>query len=227
MAFRKKAGLLMSYQPDILVIPECEHPDKLLFDKDIPSPKNILWFGENRSKGLGVFSYNDFTIKTLPDHTDTYKLIVPIAVKSPGLNFTLIAVWANNPTDPDGPYITQVWKAIHHYKTHLSKRKIILAGDFNSNTIWDKPRREWNHSTVVEVLQKKGIESVYHRHFNQIQGKENHPTLFMYRHFDKPYHIDYCFASKQMLKQLKSVTIGDFDFWKPYSDHVPLITTFG
>lgn len=217
----------MSYQPDILVIPECEHPDKLLFDKDIPSPKNILWFGENRNKGLGVFSYNDFTIKTFSCHTDDYKLIVPIAVKSPGLNFTLIAVWANNPNDPDGPYITQVWKAIHHYKALLSKRKIILAGDFNSNTIWDKPRREWNHSTVVEVLQKKGIESVYHRHFNQIQGKEQHPTLFMYRHFDKPYHLDYCFASKQMLEKLKSVKIGDFDFWKPYSDHVPIITTFG
>ena len=216
----------MSYKPDILVIPECEHPDKLLFDKDIPSPKNILWFGENRNKGLGVLSYNDFTIKTLPSHNENYKLIVPIAVKSPRLNFTLIAVWANNPNDPDGPYITQVWKAIHHYKALLSKRKIILAGDFNSNTIWDKPRREWNHSTVVEVLQKKGIESVYHRHFKQIQGKEQHPTLFMYRHFDKPYHLDYCFASKQMLEKLKSVIIGDFDFWKPYSDHVPIITTF-
>jgi exodeoxyribonuclease III len=227
MAFRKKAGLLMPYKPDILVIPECEHPDKLVFDKDIPLSTSCLWFGENKNKGLGVFSYSGYKLKTLAEYTDQYKIIAPIAVKSPALNLTLFAVWANNPNDPDGQYVTQVWKAINHYKKLLGKRKLLLAGDFNSNTIWDKPRRDGNHSTVVEVLQKKRISSVYHHHFAQVQGKELHPTYYLYRHSDKPYHLDYCFASKQMMAQLKSVEVGEFEYWKKYSDHVPVITTFG
>ncbi len=49
----------------------------------------------------------------------------------------------------------------------------------------------------------------------------------MYRHKSKPYHIDYCFVSTDMLDRLQSVDIGDFDFWIKYSDHVPLIVTFG
>jgi exodeoxyribonuclease III len=161
MAFRKKAGLLIPYKPDLLVIPECEHPDKLIFDKDIPAPTSSLWFGENKNKGLGVFSYGDYKLKTLADYTDQYKIIAPIAVKSPLLNLTLFAVWANNPHDPDGQYVTQVWKAINHYKKLLGKRKVLLAGDFNSNTIWDKPRRAGNHSTVVNILQQKGIIILY------------------------------------------------------------------
>jgi exonuclease III len=227
MAFRKKAGLLMPYKPDILVIPECEHPDKLVFDKDIPPPTSTLWFGENRNKGLGIFSYTDYKLKTLAEYKDQYKIIVPIAVKSPALNLTLFAIWANNPTDPDGQYVTQVWKAINHYKKLLGKRKLLLAGDFNSNTIWDMPRREGNHSTVVATLYKKGISSVYHHHFAQVQGQEQHPTYYLYRHSDKPYHLDYCFASKQMMAQLESVEVGEFDYWRKYSDHVPVITTFG
>ncbi|HQD10259.1 MAG TPA: hypothetical protein PLQ65_11385, partial [Flavihumibacter sp.] len=31
MAFRKKADLMLAQQPDILVVPECEHPDKHVF----------------------------------------------------------------------------------------------------------------------------------------------------------------------------------------------------
>jgi exonuclease III len=48
----------------------------------------------------------------------------------------------------------------------------------------------------------------------------------MYRHKDKPYHIDYCFASKDLLDKVSSVEIGDYDDWIKYSDHVPVVVTF-
>ncbi len=102
----------------------------------------------------------------------------------------------------------------------------MLIGDFNSNTIWDKPRREGNHSAMVQHLERKDIYSVYHKHFNQTQGQEQHPTLYMYRHKDKPYHLDYCFASLDMIKNLKSVEVGEYEFWKDYSDYVPVMVTF-
>ena len=56
MAFRKKAGLILAYKPDILIIPECEHPDKLKFPVGTPEPTDTLWFGTNHNKGLGIFS---------------------------------------------------------------------------------------------------------------------------------------------------------------------------
>ncbi|MES1181200.1 MAG: endonuclease/exonuclease/phosphatase family protein [Flavobacterium sp.] len=224
MAYRKKAGHILAHKPDIVVVPECEHPDKLRFNDDITKPTDVLWFGENKNKGLGIFSYSHFRFKLIRTHNPAFKMIIPIAVSGNDYKFTLFAVWANNPADPDGVYVEQVWKALHHYK--LSKKNTILAGDFNSNTIWDRKYRIGNHSHVVDHLQKKGITSCYHLHHNQLQGREEHPTHYLYRHRDKPYHLDYCFASADLACKIESVEIGDFDFWKQYSDHVPVIVNF-
>lgn len=225
MAFRKKASHILAYKPDIIVVPECEHPDKLKFSDDVQRPTAILWFGENKNKGLGIFSYGDFKLKLIKTHNTAFKMIVPIAVTGNHYKFTLFAVWANNPADPDGVYVEQVWKAINHYK--LSKKNTILAGDFNSNTIWDRKYRTGNHSHVVDHLNKKGITSCYHLYYRQIQGSEEHPTYYLYRHKGKPYHLDYCFASSDLAGKIQSVEIGDFSFWKQYSDHVPVMVTFG
>ena len=102
----------------------------------------------------------------------------------------------------------------------------MLVGDFNSNSIWDKPRREGNHSTVVALLEKKKIYSAYHQFYKQEQGKERHNTLFMYRHPDKAYHIDYCFVSADLAKKLSSVKVGTHRKWKSLSDHTPLTASF-
>ena len=226
MAFRKKADFILTYKPDILIVPECEHPDKLLFPIDTPKPADILWFGKNQNKGLAIFSYSNFRFTVLDNHNQDLQMIIPIAVTGGQFDFNLFAIWANNPTDRDGQYIEQVWKAVHHYKNLLTDTKTILVGDFNSNTIWDKKHRQSNHSNVVKLLEDKGIFSTYHLHRKQTQGTEEHPTLYLYRHKDKPYHIDYCFASKDLLDKVSSVEIGDFDEWIKYSDHVPVVITF-
>jgi len=227
MAFRKKAVFILTHKPDILIVPECEHPCKLLFKENIPKPTDILWFGENKNKGLGIFSYSDFRFKLLDTHNPEFKMIIPIAVTGGHYDFTLYAIWANNPKDPDGHYIEQVWKAMKHYDKGLTNLNTMLVGDFNSNTIWDRKHRVSNHSNVVKYLEDKGIFSTYHLFHKQLQGKEAHPTLYMYRHQDKPYHIDYCFVSEDLTQRIQSVEIGDYDFWMPYSDHVPLIVEFG
>ena len=226
MAFRKKAGFILMHKPDILIVPECEHPDKLNFKETIPKPTDILWFGANQNKGLGIFSYSDFRFKLLDTHKAEFKMIVPVAVTGGQYDFTLYAIWANNPKDPEGHYIEQVWKAIKHYNNDLTNKQTMLIGDFNSNTIWDRKHRESNHSNVVKYLEKKGIFSSYHLFHNQLQGEEKHPTLYMYRHQDKPYHIDYCFVSEDMAERIQSVEIGDYHYWMQYSDHVPVIVTF-
>jgi exonuclease III len=226
MAFRKKAEFILVHKPDILIVPECEHPDKLLFPKDVQRPTDILWFGKNQHKGLGIFSFNNYRLNEMDDHNQDLKMIIPVSVTRRKTSFNLFAIWANNPGDKDGQYVEQVWKAIHHYEALMKNKKTILAGDFNSNTIWDIKRRAGNHSNVVKFLEEKGIFSAYHLHHKQIQGKEKHPTLYMYRHKEKPYHLDYCFVSKDLAKKIQSVEIGDYHIWTKHSDHVPVMVTF-
>ncbi len=104
-----------------------------------------------------------------------------------------------------GRYIEQVRKSIYFYDDLMTNKQTLIVGDFNSNTIWDKKHRASNHSNVVKLLEDKGIISLYHLYHKQVQGKEFHPTYYMYRHKNRPYHIDYCFVSSDMLSELKSV----------------------
>jgi exodeoxyribonuclease III len=226
MAYRKKASLILEHKPDIVIVPECEHPDKLKFESNVPLPKDIFWFGRNQNKGLGVFSYSNYKFQLEKIHNPDFCTVLPLKVTNGKFGFTLFAIWANNPQDKGYEYVGQVWKAINFYSELIKNKRTILTGDFNSNTIWDKPRREGNHSTVVDFLAKKGIHSTYHKFFNQTQGQEEHNTLFMYRHKDKPYHIDYCFASDDFVKRIDKVEVGLHNDWYRYSDHTPLIVTF-
>lgn len=226
MAYRKKAPYILEQHPDILVVPECEHPDKLKFDSGTRLPTDVFWFGANHNKGLGVFSYGNDRFHLLDVHNPDFCTVLPLAVTGGEVDFTLFAIWANNPLDRNFQYVGQVWKAIKYYDAILKNERTILAGDFNSNTIWDRPNRESNHSAVVDILAQKGIYSTYHRQLNQVQGKEEHPTLFLYRHKDKPYHLDYCFASADFIRKLKHVEVGTHEDWAHHSDHTPLSVTF-
>src|SRR5215472_6128538 len=102
MAFRKKANLLLAYQPDIMIIPECEHPNKLLFPADSAKPSDILWFGKNKNKGLAIFSYSEYRFTVLKKYNKKLRHIIPISVTGGRADFNLFAIWANNPVDPDG-----------------------------------------------------------------------------------------------------------------------------
>ena len=226
MAYRKKANFILTQQADIVIVPECEHPDKLKFKEGTPLPTDIIWAGKNQHKGLGIFSYSEYKFQIHDSYQPAFRNVVPLIVTGGKIDFILFAIWANNPQDKGYEYIGQIWKALNHYGDLLKSQKTILAGDFNSNTIWDKPRREGNHSTVVALLESKKIHSSYHRFFNQQQGKEKHNTLFMYRHLDKSYHIYYCFASADFADRITAVKVGTHKKWAALSDHTPLTVTF-
>ena len=226
MAYRKKANFILAQKPDIVIVPECEHPDKLKFKDGTPLPTDIFWYGTNADKGLGVFSYSNYRFKLADEHNPDFRIVLPLLVTGGKIDFTLFAIWANNPQDRSYQYIGQVWKAVNFYTDLLRNKKIIIAGDFNSNTIWDNLPRKVNHSEVVRLLEDKKIYSAYHKFFNQMQGKEEHKTLFMYRHKNKPYHIDYCFISADLVKKVSDVKVGNYEEWTEHSDHSPLIVTF-
>lgn len=223
-AFRKKNERILSHSPDIMVVAECEHPDKLKFGKLTPKPSGYLWFGDNPNKGLAVFSYSDYSLKVMDLYDPQYRYVIPIEVTSGGVSYIMFAVWAmGNPKEPDKSYIGQVWLAMNHYKDLLNEESVILIGDFNSNAIWDRKARVGNHTDVVNLLANEGIHSLYHRSSQTLHGEEKDHTFFMYRKREKPYHIDYCFLSEQLISPSTTLEIGTYDEWCGLSDHVPLM----
>ena len=100
----------------------------------------------------------------------------------------------------------------------------VVAGDFNSNTIWDYKRPEGqNHSGLVRNLAELGLVSAYHRFYDEAHGKESRPTLFLLRQEARPYHIDYCFIPETWATHLRHVEVGTFGEWAKFSDHRPLV----
>ncbi|NAS31567.1 endonuclease/exonuclease/phosphatase family protein [Flavobacteriaceae bacterium R38] len=225
MAFRKKAMPILIEKPDILIVPESESPEKLKFKEGTPLPNDIFWYGDNPNKGIGVYSYGNYTISKIKDHNPDFRYILPLLIKNRGFEFILLAIWCQKPQNGDN-YGSNTWNAIHYYAKLLKNEKVIIAGDFNSNSYWDKPNREANHTNIVYKLNKERINSAYHVFYKEEQGHEKKPTFFLYKDIDKPYHLDYCFASDYFTKRLKDVIIGTHKDWKTYSDHMPLIIDF-
>ena len=224
--FRKKAELILEHRPDILVVQECENPDKYVFSPTTRLPDSHYWYGDYVHKGICIFSFSNYKFELLPEFNPEFRYILPFRVTGHGQTFTIFAIWAmSNKVNYEARYIGQVWLAINHYSNLLGSRTI-LVGDFNSNKIWDYKARVGDHSDVVNKLADNNIHSIYHRHFGIEQGKEKHPTFFLQRNINKSYHIDYCFASADILDKVQNVEIGTYDNWKAHSDHSPLIVDF-
>lgn len=225
-AFRKKADTILKLKPDILIVQECEHPDKLIYPSNIQEPTAFYWHGDNNNKGLAIYSFSDYKFTLLQQFNPEYRYILPFNVEGKNGTFILFAIWAmDNKENYKARYIGQVWRAINHYVNILNDATILI-GDFNSNKIWDSSNIGGSHSDVVSKLASKNIFSTYHRHFEIDQGGELHPTFYLQRNQNKPYHIDYCFASENIIYKLQDVEVGRYEEWSVYSDHSPLIINF-
>lgn len=221
MAFRKKWQAVAGLNPDILIVQECENESR--YDQSCLIPYNeFIWVGDNIHKGVGIMSFNRYHIELLPGYSAAFKYIVPVRVTG-ATAFNLFAIWAM----PDKSnrlkgYVGQIWSALQHYETDLNE-PCVLAGDWNSNAIWNHERKTGNHAQVVELLKTYGISSIYHDLNREAHGEESQPTLYLLKQPQKPYHLDYCFASRQMITAQTSIEVGGFEQWIRMSDHMPVI----
>jgi len=213
-----KFNLLSEFSADILIIQECENPGTSKDSKYKAWATNYIWTGENENKGLAIFADRKIKLSKHQWNSDGLKYFISCRVND---SFNLIAVWCHGDTS-DFQYIGQLWKYLQLNK--LKFKSCILIGDFNSNAIWDKPLRTWNHSNVVRELIELQIESFYHLNRKEEQGHETAPTLYLQRNLNKPYHIDYIFGSETFYNQLKYVTIGQPKKWLEISDHMPVFS---
>jgi len=222
-AFRKKfRKVAAEFNADIYVIQECENPVTVK-ERDFKDwAQNFLWTGDPAHKGLGIFAKNNkITINRLAWDSQDLEHFIACRVNN---DFNLLGTWCHGASSPTYAYIGQLWKYLQVHKARLNKS--IIAGDFNSNTIWDKRDRKWNHSVVVKELGEYRIESLYHMYFRERQGAENQPTFYLQKNLSKAYHIDYIFASDEFCETLKAVNVGQSDKWLALSDHMPVICEF-
>ena len=225
-AYRKKANLILEYCPDIVVVQECEELSRLQFTLETQMPNDSFWYGDDKNKGIGVFSYSDFQIESLSCHNPDFEYVIPLRIYNSNQEFIVLAIWTK--PNAKGNYTKQIWNAIDYYFELISTEHIIILGDFNSSSSFDKPGRESNHTNIVEKLSQNRIHSAYHHHYSLSQGDEQHPTLYHQYNMDSPWHIDFCFLSESLLDKVSNVEIGQYEHWvKPrHSDHCPLIVSF-
>lgn len=221
-ALRNKFERISDFDADIYIIQECENPTETNNNAYKNWAKNHLWIGDTKNKGLGIFASDNITLKKL-DWSNQYqdhrvKYFLPCSVNS---NFDLLGVWTHKNNSPNFGYMGQFWKYLQVNKENFCN--LIIAGDFNSNTIWDEWDRWWNHSDVIRELAEIGIKSIYHDFLNEEQGKEKQPTFFHHKKVEKAYHIDYLFASENYIKRVEEIRLGKVGKWLEISDHLPLI----
>jgi exonuclease III len=221
-AFRKKFEHLVNINADIYVIQECEDPERCKDQSYKNWASNYLWIGNNKNSGLGVFAKENLLLKNFDWDSAGLQSFIPFTINN---EFTVLAVWTKQANSPTFQYIGQLWKYLQAHQSKLSSSKSIICGDFNSNVCWDKWDRWWNHSDVVSDLAKIDIHSIYHHANNLEQGKETSPTFYLHRKLEKPYHIDYAFASSSLLASV-NLEIGKFNEWISFSDHMPVFFEF-
>lgn len=229
MAFDRKVEGLLTLRPDIAVICECAEPERLrLRSKAIWIESAPVWIGRNLHKGLAVFAFNGYTVRLADAYHPALRYIAPVHVEGPR-ECNLLAVWAQNASaggvrkGQSGP----LRRSLSRYADFLAVRPAIVAGDLNSNSIWDKPGWRINHSTKVKILEQKfGLVSAWHAVRGERHGEETVPTLYWRdRTRDGPtYHIDYVFLPADWIGKVR-VDIGTFESWcaAGLSDHAPVI----
>lgn len=220
MAFREKKDLLLEYDPDILIIQECENPEtKGEWDEF----SDWRWIGDNDNKGLGVFCRNGLKVDSTPPQDNESRYALPVHI-SGGLD--ILGIWAmNDEENPRQRYIGQVYTALQDYREFLNSNSVI-AGDFNWNIIWDEspdtPLRG-DFLETVDKLSEIGLVSSYHRLTGSRYGSENSPTFFMHKKQNRDYHTDYLFLPERLSYHVNNLEVGSFQNWIDASDHMPII----
>ena len=229
MSLHRKIEALLTLDPDVAVIGECAIPDILQRRGSTEWIEDEhVWIGQNPNKGLAVFGFNGHAARLHEPYHQTLKYIAPVHIHGPA-EFNLLAAWAQNASagTTHKHQLGPLRRSLGKYRNFLCEKNSIVAGDLNSNTIWDKPGWRSNHMKTVGILARMGLVSIYHELRGERHGEETIPTHYWRdRRKDGPtYHIDYVFAPRHRLGAISNFYVGSFEDWcgNGLSDHVPIV----
>ena len=218
-ALRRKTAAADALGADILVIQECEDPARSGAAYAGWAGSHV-WAGRLKHKGIGVFARNGARIDALDWDDAGLAHFLPVRIDG---CFDLLAVWTQAVVPTTYSYIGQFWKYLERHRAALGPESLI-CGDLNSNAIWDRKTRHWNHSDCVRVLGDSGFVSLYHAATGEAQGAETRPTFFLQRNAAKPFHIDHVFAhASRVPPGWSGLRVGEPQDGLALSDHMPVI----
>jgi endonuclease/exonuclease/phosphatase family metal-dependent hydrolase len=137
-----------------------------------------------------------------------------------------VGIWSC-PSGGGGPaYLQEVRRGVEAHARWLSADgPRVVAGDLN---VTGGGTSAAGFRRLADQLAELGLHSVYHAFFGEPLGAETRPTYFHLRHEARPFHIDFCFLSADLLERVTHVELGTYADWvdrasRGVSDHVPLV----
>lgn len=212
--FAKKQAALLALEPDLAVICEIRQREAMAI-----ADAQVLWTGSPDAKGMAIVGRNGWQIEHIEEGTQPHVLAARASRR--GAAVTLVGVWT---LQAEGSYVRPVITALDELAEHLSG-DVILAGDFNANPVFrGKPGFEEARLRLLYL----GLESLWHARSGEVHGAEQTPTLYWTWNRDRPFHVDYVFATPGLRTRCREFRIGSFEDWveAKISDHVPLIADF-
>jgi exodeoxyribonuclease III len=180
-----------------------------------------LWGGDEPTKGVSARCAAPYRLEPIRTRRNLPRYFIPQQVSGPE-SFQLISVWAMN-DGRDLRYVRGLVRAVERWADRIEGQPTVIAGDFNANAVWDKQHpRDRNFTALARRLGDLGLVSAYHAFYGEDYGRETRPTFFLYKHLDKPFHLDYCFIPQTWLPRLTNVTVGAHADWARWSDHMPV-----
>lgn len=213
--FRKKFRKLLSEYPDtdIFVVAECENP-WFYDDEDF---KHLFANGFRvgiKTKGLAVWAREGIVLKRLDWPDCSEYSFAPVLIDN---RLTLVACWTH------GRYVEELHDYLDDNLERISgDRPVLLIGDINSNTIFDREHGDRHHTALVARLAEVGLADCYHRKTGEAQGAESMATYYHRRKQAEPFHIDHAFANPSIVASFGIAAPDTHASWLEYSDHMPL-----
>ena len=203
----KKIETLLEENADVYVVPE-------IAEEDLPSGFSKEWTGVHydkpfmgtKSKGLGVIWRNDKGKFLEKEYNEKLTYAIPIVYD----NIFILGFWPTKKPAEKTNY-TKIATAIIEYYTPLIQQydKCIITGDFNLYK-----SKEADIFKINKILNKLGLESIYHSRTGESFGSEIKATYYHKPMKDKPFFLDYTFANFSA----ESFVLKDFG--RDFSDHV-------
>lgn len=95
MGLHGKTHLLQALAPDIAVLPESAHPDRVGDALAAVGATSMQWIGSSPNKGLLVIAFGDWTLRIDDAYDPGYQWVMPLHVDG-RVQVRMLAVWDMN-----------------------------------------------------------------------------------------------------------------------------------